>query len=393
MKNSQLLKKMFIIFFFSVSLVGFKYSTEDTSSINSLQSEISSTSSSTVDSEEITENSTQASENSYTVESETLPFSSYEKKLENQQPNAEEVHVGESFFVTIIDENYEMLDEPDGKKIQDNNENFQKTFSAQKIISSSGEKYFLLTTPTKLLGYISIMSVEKVSSDAGKFFEENDKYASVVLDDAELYTIDFKESVSTKSLKNRTFKIEGYYNHFNKKKYYLLKDETNQFIGIVESSTVEVTQTKAGKKHSINDYYSIIRNDQKIWMNLDFSEIGTTASIAKKTFNVKEWYYHFNGKKYYTLYDDKETFKGFVEEISIRKANNIGGIGQATTQYITVIQSNGTIWDDFQFINGKTTKEMYQRTYRVTEYFNHFNGSKYLSVYDNKGNWQGYLNE
>lgn len=65
---------MFIIFFFSVSLVGFKYSTEDTSSINSLQSEISSTSSSTVDSEEITENSTQASENSYTVESETLPL-------------------------------------------------------------------------------------------------------------------------------------------------------------------------------------------------------------------------------------------------------------------------------------------------------------------------------
>jgi hypothetical protein len=161
----------------------------------------------------------------------------------------------------------------------------------------------------------------------------------------------------------------------------------------VESSTVEVTQTKAGKKHSINDYYSIIRNDQKIWMNLDFSEIGTTDSIAKKTFNVKEWYYHFNGKKYYKLYDDKETFKGFVEEISIRKANNIGGIGQATTQYITVIQSNGTIWDDFQFINGKTTKEMYQRTYRATEYFNHFNGSKYLSVYDNKGNWRGYLNE
>ncbi|MFU0787156.1 MAG: NLPC-P60 domain-containing protein [Enterococcus gilvus] len=161
----------------------------------------------------------------------------------------------------------------------------------------------------------------------------------------------------------------------------------------MESSTVEVTQTKAGKKHSINDYYSIIRNDQKIWMNLDFSEIGTTDSIAKKTFNVKEWYYHFNGKKYYKLYDDKETFKGFVEEISIRKANNIGGIGQATTQYITVIQSNGTIWDDFQFINGKTTKEMYQRTYRATEYFNHFNGSKYLSVYDNKGNWRGYLNE
>ena len=98
MKNSQLLKKMFLIFFFSVSLVGFKYSTEDTSSINSLQSEISSTSSSTVDSEESTENSTKASENSYTVESETLPFSSYEKKLENQQPNAEEVHVGKAFL-------------------------------------------------------------------------------------------------------------------------------------------------------------------------------------------------------------------------------------------------------------------------------------------------------
>ncbi|MBU5582602.1 hypothetical protein KQJ29_22105, partial [Enterococcus sp. S181_ASV_20] len=143
----------------------------------------------------------------------------------------------------------------------------------------------------------------------------------------------------------------------------------------------------------MNDYYSIVKEDQKIWKDLDFAdELGTTATINEKTFNIKEWYYHFNGKKYFALYDNGGGFKGYVEEEALKKANNPGGIWRSTNQYIAIAKNNWTIWKDFNFKSGDSTKSLYQRTYRVTGYYNHLNGSKYLSVYDNAGIWCGYLN-
>ena len=36
---------------------------------------------------------------------------------------------------------------------------------------------------------------------------------------------------------------------------------------------------------------------------------------------------------------------------------------------------------------------MKQETYEARYVYRHFNGSNYLSIYDNKGIWQGYINE
>ena len=301
--------------------------------------------------------------------------------------------VGEIFFVSIIDENYKLLNKVDGEIINDGKKNYQKTFAAEEVISDSGTKYYLLSTPTKELGYINPDSTEKVASEEGNLFPVSNAYASITSTTAKLYTPDFRENGSTNNLKDRTFKIDGFYNHYDEKKYYLLKDSKDQLIGIVESTAVEQTIEQSGKKHSINDYYSVVKNDQKVWKNFDFEEIGISDAFNEQTFNVKEWYYHFNGKKYFSLYDHNGFFKGIVEEGTIKKANNPGGIWRSTNQYITIIRNNWTIWKDFNFKIGSSTKNLYQRTYRVTGYYLHLNGIKYLSIYDNKGTWQGYLNE
>ncbi|MFQ9626926.1 MAG: hypothetical protein ACLR1F_04250 [Enterococcus avium] len=378
-------------------LVGFKTFSEETSSKGTVQTETGSI----LNSSDIAEQTTESTEySSETVASSSdsvdeTSMSEKEQVTKKDEPSVQTEPISEKFFISISDVNYVLLKNLDGEIIDDGGKNYQKTLAAQEVTSDDDTKYYILSNPKGEVGYIDPNSTERVTGEEGKLFSESDDaYASIQSTDAKLFTIDFEQNGTTEELKDQTFKIAGYYNHYDEKVYYLLKNSSDQSIGIVEASAVEKTNNPAGIKHAVNDYYSIVKEDQKIWKDLDFAdELGTTATINEKTFNIKEWYYHFNGKKYFALYDDSQAFKGFVEAITIERANNAGGIWRTVNQYITVTKNHGTIWNDFEFKSGKTTKSMYQRTYRATGYYNHFNGTKYLSVYDNKGNWQGYLNE
>ena len=377
-------------------LVGFKASSEETSSKGTVQTETGSILNSSDIAEQTTESteySTETVASSSDSVDETL-ISEKKQVIKKDEPSVQTEPISEKFFISISDVNYVLLKNLDGEIIDDGGKNYQKTLAAQEVTSDDDTKYYILSNPKGEVGYIDPNSTERVTGEEGKLFSESDAYASIQSTDAKLFTIDFEQNGTTEELKDQTFKIAGYYNHYDEKVYYLLKNSSDQSIGIVEASAVEKTNNPAGIKHAVNDYYSVINKDQKIWKDLNFAEdLGTTALINEKTFNIKEWYYHFNGKKYFALYDDSQAFKGFVEAITIERANNAGGIWRTVNQYITVTKNHGTIWNDFEFKSGKTTKSMYQRTYRATGYYNHFNGTKYLSVYDNKGNWQGYLNQ
>ena len=377
-------------------LVGFKASSEETSSKGTVQTETGSI----LNSSDIAEQTTESTEySSETVASpsdsvDETSMSEKEQVTKKDEPSVQTEPISEKFFISISDVNYVLLKNFDGEIIDDGGKNYQKTLAAQEVTSDDDTKYYILSNPKGKVGYIDPNSTERVTGEEGKLFSESDDaYASIQSTDAKLFTIDFEQNGTTEELKDQTFKIAGYYNHYDEKVYYLLKNSSDQSIGIVEASEVEKTNNPAGIKHAVNDYYSIVKEDQKIWKDLDFAdELGTTATINEKTFNIKEWYYHFNGKKYFALYDNGGGFKGYVEEEALKKANNPGGIWRSTNQYIAITKNNWTIWKDFNFKSGDSTKSLYQRTYRVTGYYNHLNGSKYLSVYDNAGIWRGYLN-
>ncbi|WP_438857018.1 hypothetical protein [Enterococcus sp. AZ007] len=361
------------------------------SSTSSLETRISSTFSSVDSKVQSKENSINTIESTTVSSDQSVDSSSVtEESIIKKTVSNNNEPIGGNFFVSIMNRDYVLLDKSNGNVIDDNKENYQKTFAAREAIHD-GTKYYLLSTFESELGLIDPNSTEKAVGEQGKLFPEENVYGSIVSDTSELLTSDFEENGTTEELMDRTFEIEGFYNHFDGTKYYSLKDSSDQPIGVVNAAAIEKSSDKAGKKHPVNDYYSIVKNDHKIWEKPGLEEIGSTTSIFERTFNVKEWYYHYEGKKYFAIYDNGGTFKGFVGGDAIQKASNPGGIWYDTNEYVTVTKDSLTIWKDFDFKNGNSTKSMYQRTYRVTGYYNHFNGSKYVSVYDNKGVWQGYL--
>ncbi|WP_143139467.1 hypothetical protein, partial [Enterococcus hermanniensis] len=399
MKKTKVLGLTFLVISLCVPLLGFKsvateISTEANSILNTSEIQTSSSlkmfeSTETLSSSTAVVNKT--SESSTTSISEqpstTTTESSEEKNILMITPT------DEKFYISITDKNYDLLDEPDGTIIDDGKQQYQKTFAAQSVIDQGGTEYYELSNSVNhLIGYIRSTSAEIAEGSQGKFYSESNVYASIVSANFDLLNEKFQKQGTTEKIIDHTFKIDGYYNHFDGKTYYLLSNINSQRIGIVESLAVETSKNASGKANIVNDFYSVVKDDQKLWLDLESDATGTTEKIMDQTFNVKEWYYHLDGKKYYALYDNSGNFKGFVEESSIKKASSRGGIWHSADYYVSITKNNWTIWYDFNFKNGNSTKNLYQRTYKVTGYYKHFNGTEYLSIYDNNGKWLGYLN-
>lgn len=64
------------------------------------------------------------------------------------------------------------------------------------------------------------------------FLETAGSYGSIVASTAKMFIFDFQEQGTAKKIINRTFQIGGFYNLYDGKAYYLLKDVDDQTIGI-----------------------------------------------------------------------------------------------------------------------------------------------------------------
>lgn len=66
---------------------------------------------------------------------------------------------------------------------------------------------------------------------------------------------------------------------------------------------------------------------------------------------------------------------------------------QKYNKYVTVTSKNYNTWRNFQWFKQIDAKTIYGKTYFSDAKYHHSNGSTYLSLYDNRGKWKGYINE
>ena len=72
---------------------------------------------------------------------------------------------------------------------------------------------------------------------------------------------------------------------------------------------------------------------------------------------------------------------------------NAGGKYYSVKKYASVVKNNYTMWNDFDFKKKKgNTKSLYKKTVYVKGEYHHFNGSTYVTVYNDKDQWLGYVN-
>ncbi|WP_071878882.1 C40 family peptidase [Enterococcus silesiacus] len=205
-----------------------------------------------------------------------------------------------------------------------------------------------------------------------------------------------KKNTSDKLLTN-TYQAKYRYNHSNGDTYYSLYDSKGTWQGYINAKAVKKVDGKQGLWLYNNEFVTVTKKDSTIWGNInDFSaKKGNTNSLYQKTYHAQGKYNHFSGEVFYSLYDNKNVWIGYVNKKDVAKADGKQGIWMRNNEYVTITKKDYTIWGNINDFSAKkgSTNSLYQKTYHAQGRYNHFSEEVYYSLYDNTQKWIGYVNK
>lgn len=267
-----------------------------------------------------------------------------------------------------------------------------QTLQAREVYSHfNGARYLsLYTNKGQLLGYIDESGVTVATGNQG-LPQTYQKYVSVKGSHNIWNGFDFKTSKPAANYKNQTLQTREIYSHFNGSRYLSLYTNKGVLLGYIDETGVTVAPGNQGVPQAYSKYVSI-RGHYNIWSGFDWKTSQLGSNYKNQTFEARESYTHFNGSTYLSLYNNKGALLGYINASGVNVAKGRQGVHQKYGKFVT-LKGYYDIWDGFSFRTKKLGKDHKGKTYQARGIYHHFNGLRYLSLYDNKGNWLGYINE
>lgn len=297
-------------------------------------------------------------------------------------------------YVSITKNNYSIWkDFAWRNKVPTKNYYHQTLVTDGKYEHFNGETYYSLRTNSGAwVGYLNASAVTIAKNQGGIWYKEalyaNKKGGSYTLWGNLTFT---SKKGTSNSFKTKTVQIKGKYRHFNGSVYYSLYSG-GKWLGYINAKGVATTKNRQGTYQKFNKYVTINKQNYPTWTSFTFNKKSTSSPKAQYTYLAKGAYYHINGSTYYSLYNSAGKWLGYINAQGATVAKNAGGIWQKANLTRKISKKNYSIWRDLSFKQVKTTTtKLYQKQYRVTGQYRHFNGRLYYSLYS--GNtWIGYVN-
>lgn len=230
-------------------------------------------------------------------------------KEEAQKP----VFTKSTSYIHFTKDNYTLWKDLAFKTKKGSTKNYMnQTLKMKGYYVVNGKKYATIyNNEDQWLGYVNMASVSQDKNAGGKYYSYN-RYVTITKDNYTLWKdLDFKaKKGNTKSMKNHTYLVKGYYKHFNGSTYYSIYDKNNNWKGYVSQSATKLGKEdgkqKVGIFQSVAKTKKVVKKDYTLWKDLDFkAKKGTTKSIYNKKVYVSGQYEHISGSKYYSVYDKK----------------------------------------------------------------------------------------
>lgn len=191
----------------------------------------------------------------------------------------------------------------------------------------------------------------------------------------------------------KTFEARGRYEHRNGQTYYSLYNEKGQWQGYIDSENTKIASGKQGTYISENTYVTVIQKGYNTWSNFSWKKKAPNNLVINKTFLAKGKYNHINGSTYYSIYDEKNKWQGYISANGVKVGKGKQGVFINKTRRVSVTNKKYNTWSNFNW------KKKYQGHYLTDSYYEsrgmyyHINGTRYHSLYNKNGLWQGYINE
>ena len=91
------------------------------------------------------------------------------------------------------------------------------------------------------------------------------------------------------------------------------------------------------------------------------------------------------------MYDNKGNWLGYLNTAGVKVVSGQQGAYQSYGKNVTIKTDSYAIWRNFSWSSNASGNHL-GKTYLAKGVYHHFNGSRYLSLYDSSNRWIGYIN-
>ena len=268
-----------------------------------------------------------------------------------------------------------------------------KTLKIVEQVEKNSKKYYQLETNQKVqIGYVEASKVT-ISTNAGGSYNSYGKYVTIKVKNYDIWgDFNWKKRNHSSDYYGKVVQARGYYNHYNGSRYLSLYDNKGKWIGYMNEKGSEITNNKVGFYQSYGKYVTIKVKNYDIWGDFNWKKRNHSSDYYGKVVQARGYYNHYNGSRYLSLYDNKGKWIGYMNEKGSEITNNQAGFYQSYSKYVTIKVKNYDIWGNFNWKKKNHSSDYYGKVLQARGYYEHYNGSRYLSLYDHKGKWIGYMN-
>lgn len=204
---------------------------------------------------------------------------------------------------------------------------------------------------------------------------------------------DWQPRESGDTLFEKTYQAKGRYEHRNGKTYYSIYDDKGNWKGYIDAADTKVAAGKQGVYLSDGRYVTVVKKGYNTWSNFSWNQKLSNNQILNKTYQAKGRYVHANGSTYYSIYDDKGNWKGYLSAGAVKVGNGKQGAYIADNKKVSVLKKNYNSWANFSWKKKYPGTYFTDTSYEARGKYYHMNGSVYYSLYNVNGLWQGYISQ
>ncbi|WP_326716771.1 serine hydrolase [Vagococcus jeotgali] len=221
------------------------------------------------------------------------------------------------------------------------------------------------------------------------------KYVSTINEKTVVYKDEHLTQISNVTLPQYQtyFAKESYVDDTTRKEAVSLFNGEDKLVGYVNKEDLKIADGPQGVYIHNGNYLTINRKTGQTYSDFEGKAKHSFASLYQKTYRAKGQYNHINGSVFYSLYNDKNEWMGYVPESDVSLVNSPWGEAVKTNKYVSIAKGNYDLWRSFNWVSNGKASRYNHKTFIVKEEYHHFNTSTYAALTDSTGTFYGYIND
>ncbi|MGX7025107.1 hypothetical protein [Vagococcus hydrophili] len=222
-------------------------------------------------------------------------------------------YITDGSYVKITKKNYEIWQNFNWKKKDDTTNHYGKVYLAKgRYEHKNGQTYYsLFNNKDQWVGYLNANATTKTVAQ-GPYIADGTYVKFKKRNYPARQNFNWKQKQSGSDIVEDLYQAKGRYEHFNGSTYYSMYDSKGVWQGYANANAVVKTSKKEGPYIADGREVTITKKNYDIWQNFNWKNKSNTNKYYGQKMTARGRYYHFNGERYYSLYDNKGTWIGYL---------------------------------------------------------------------------------